>query len=111
MAGSLTIIKCTALIDNRTILMKPPYTHFQISKDKFIRTFNEIASTEDLVWHRDERERVIYVIHVDDGWSFQEDNKLPQQLTSMNSVFRIGAGAYHRLIKGKGHCVLYVEEK
>jgi hypothetical protein len=54
---------------------------------------------------------VIYVIHVDDGWSFQEDNKLPQQLTSMSSVFRIDAGVYHRLIKGEGHCVLYIEEK
>jgi len=88
-----------------------PYEHFQISEFKFIRRFSEDISDEDLVWHRDKKDRLIHVIHVGDGWSFQEDNKLPKELTSMSSVFRIEAGTYHRLIKGKGHCVLYIEEK
>ena len=91
--------------------MEKPYEHFMVSETKFIRRFGKDVSDEELVWHRDEKERLVYVIHVDDGWSFQEDNKLPQALTSMISVFRIKAGTYHRLIKGEGHCVLYVEEK
>ena len=91
--------------------MDKPYEHFQVNEFNFIRRFGQNVSEDDLVWHRDKRDRVIYVIHVDDGWSFQEDNKLPQELHSMTSVFRIEAGTYHRLIKGKGHCVLYVEEK
>ena len=91
--------------------MEKPYEHFQVNEFNFIRRFSQNVSEEDLIWHRDSRDRVIYVIHVGDGWYFQEDNKLPQELCSMTSVFRIKAGTYHRLIKGQGHCVLYVEEK
>ena len=82
-----------------------------VSETKFIRRFGKDVSDEELVWHRDEKERLIYVIHVDDGWSFQRDNQLPQKLVPNETVIRIKAGDYHRLIKGEGHCVLYVEEK
>jgi len=89
-----------------------PYIHFQVSDHSFLRTFesSRIAS-KDLVWHRDEGERLVYVIHVDPGWSFQRDNQLPQKLVPNETVIRIRAGEYHRLIKGNGVCVLYIEEK
>ena len=89
-----------------------PYIHFQVSDHSFLRTFesSRIAS-EDLVWHRDEGERLVYVIHVDPGWSFQRDNRLPQEMVSNETVIRIKAGEYHRIIKGDGVCVLYIEEK
>ena len=94
------------------IAMKKPYEHFQIDSHKFIRTFrSDDIKSEDLVWHRDESERLIYVIHVDPGWSFQRDNKLPQEMFSNKTVIRIEAGEYHRIIKGDGVCVLYIEEK
>ena len=71
----------------------------------------ENVDDEDLIWHRDENERLIYVIHVDPGWSFQRDNKLPQEMISNKTVIRIKAGEYHRIIKGDGVCILYIEEK
>jgi len=88
-----------------------PYTHFQVSKHSFIRTFESEVKPEDLVWHRDERERLVYVIHVGPGWSFQRDNQLPQKMVSNEIVIRIKAEEYHRIIKGEGVCVLYIEEK
>ncbi len=92
--------------------MKKPYEHFQIDTHKFLRTFrSDDVADEDLVWHRDENERLIYVIHVDTGWSFQRDNDLPQEMVSNKTVIRIKAGEYHRIIKGSGVCVLYIEEK
>ena len=92
--------------------MKKPYEHFQIDAHKFLRTFRaDTVKSEDLVWHRDKKERLIYVIHVDPGWSFQRDNELPQKLVSNETVIRIKAGEYHRIIKGDGVCVLYIEEK
>jgi len=92
--------------------MKKPYEHFQIDTHKFLRTFraNDI-NDKDLIWHRDKSERLIYVIHVDPGWSFQRDNKLPQEMVSNKTVIRIEAGEYHRIIKGDGVCILYIEEK
>jgi hypothetical protein len=92
--------------------MKKPYEHFQVSKHSFIRTFDsKSARPEDLIWHRDENERLLYVIHVDSGWSFQKDNQLPQELVSNETVIRIKAEEYHRIIMGEGVCVLYIEEK
>ena len=94
------------------IAMKKPYEHFQIDTHKFLRTFSaDNVSDEDLIWHRDKNERLIYVIHVDAGWSFQRDNQLPQEMVSNKTVIRIKAGEYHRIIKGDGVCVLYIEEK
>lgn len=92
--------------------MSNPYQHFQVSKNSFIRTFDsKSARPEDLIWHRDENERLVYVIHVDSGWSFQRDNQLPQELVSNETVIRIKAEEYHRIIMGEGVCVLYIEEK
>ena len=88
-----------------------PYKHFQVTETSFLRTFGVDVDEKDLVWHRDENERLIYVIHVDPGWSFQRDNQLPQKMVSNETVVRIKAGEYHRLIKGDGACVLYIEEK
>ena len=89
-----------------------PYEHFQCTETSFLRTFrSDHINSEDLVWHRDERERLVYVIHVDPGWSFQRDNELPQEMISNKTVIRIKAGEYHRIIKGDGVCVLYIEEK
>jgi len=88
-----------------------PYAHFQVSETSFIRTFHHSVKAEDLIWHRDKKERLVYVIHVDDGWTFQRDNQLPQKMITNETVIRIKAEEYHRLIKGNGTCVLYIEEK
>ena len=89
-----------------------PYTHFQVTELSFIRTFrSDDIDPVDLVWHRDKKERLVHVIHVDAGWSFQRDNELPQEMISNKTVIRIKAGEYHRIMKGSGVCILYIEEK
>lgn len=91
---------------------KKPYTHFQVSQHSFIRTFDQSVDEKLLEWHRDKKERLIYVIHAGIGWKFQRDNELPILLVSNHSVFRIKAEDYHRIIKGEdGPLVLYIEEK
>jgi hypothetical protein len=88
-----------------------PYTHFQVSQYSFIRTFDEGVDEKLLEWHRDKKDRLVYVIHSGIGWKFQRDNELPVLLVSNHSVFRIKAEEYHRIIKGEGPLVLYIEEK
>ena len=89
-----------------------PYTHFQVSQYSFIRTFDSGIDEKLLEWHRDAKERLVYVIHSGVGWKFQRDNELPVLLVSNHSVFRIKAEEYHRIIKGEeGPLVLYIEEK
>jgi hypothetical protein len=89
-----------------------PYTHFQVSQHSFIRTFDAGISEKLLEWHRDEKERLVYVIHAGIGWKFQRDNELPFLLLSNRTVIRIKAEEYHRVIKGdEGPLVLYIEEK
>lgn len=88
-----------------------PYTHFQVSQHSFIRSFNENVDEKLLEWHRDEKDRVIYVVYSGIGWKFQRDNELPVLLVSNHSVIRIKSEVYHRIIKGEGPLVLYIEEK
>lgn len=91
---------------------KKPYTHFQVSKYSFIRTFQHSTKDELFEWHRDKKERLIYVIYAGIGWKFQRDNELPVLMISNRSTFRIKAEEYHRIIKGdEGPLVLYIEEK
>ena len=90
---------------------KKPYTHFQVSRNSFIRTFNETVSHEELIWHRDKKDRTVYVIYAGSGWKLQLDNELPSEMISNYSVFKIEKGMYHRLIKGQGACIIYIEEK
>lgn len=92
--------------------IKKPYTHFQVSKYSFIRTFHHSAEDKLFEWHRDKEERLVYVIYAGVGWKFQRDNQLPVLLVSNQSTFRVKAEEYHRIIKGdEGPLVLYIEEK
>jgi len=89
-----------------------PYNQFMITRDSFIRTFNYDVKEKDLEWHRDKKDRTIYVIYSGLGWKFQKDNELPQLTISNQSVFNIKANEYHRIIKGDdGPLILYIEEK
>ena len=91
---------------------KKPYTHFQVSNHSFIRTFQHSTKDELFEWHRDKKERLIYVIYAGIGWKFQRDNELPVLMVSNRSTFRIKSEEYHRIIKGdEGPLILYIEEK
>ena len=76
--------------------MKP---YNQIKKSNTIlRTFSPSVQNEELVWHRDKRDRVVEVLE-GKNWKVQLDNQLPREL-KVGDVFEIKAETYHRILKG-----------
>lgn len=76
--------------------------------DFFIREFSENVDSNELVWHRDKKSRVIIPIQCE-GWFFQKDNEPPEELIPNVSIF-IEAERYHRIIKGSGPLILKILE-
>jgi len=76
--------------------MKP---YNQIKKgNTILRTFSPSVQNEELVWHRDKRDRVVEVLE-GKNWKVQLDNQLPREL-KVGDVFEIKAETYHRILKG-----------
>lgn len=82
-----------------------PYTQVK-SNDIIERIFTPDIEEEELVWHRDEKDREVRVIG-DTDWMFQFDNEIPQLL---KNVIFIPKDTYHRLIKGTGDLNLSILE-
>lgn len=78
-----------------------------IKNSRIIRTFDENISGEELVWHRDERDREVTIIGKTD-WLFQFDNEIPIPLEG--TIF-IPKMVYHRAIKGTGPLTVSILEK
>lgn len=76
-----------------------------IQPNVFFRVFNKTTSQEDLVWHRDKKDRTVTAL-VNEGWKIQMDDCIPVNLTSAH----ITKEAYHRLIKGNGVLIVRIEE-
>ena len=76
------------------------------NQNRFIRIFEADTDEKDLVWHRDERDRVMEVVH-NTGWMIQFDNELPVDINSVKEIPRM---VYHRLIKGKGNLIVEIAE-
>jgi len=85
-----------------------PYEDEQLTENSKIRRFSEHVRDDDLVWHRDERDRTITVLE-GRGWQFQRDNELPQEMRP-GQVIEVRAGEWHRVIKGRDELVLSIEE-
>ena len=86
-----------------------PYEETRVSSEtneKVIRKFNLDVDSEELKWHWDEEERIVYPVHETD-WLIQLDNKLPQKI---DSAITIQKGVWHRLIKGSGDLELMIEK-
>ena len=75
----------------------------------FQRVFNQDCPDDELVWHRDKRDRVVKVIS-GVNWKFQFDNQLPVTL-KVGERFVIERETYHRILKGDGKLILEIEEK
>jgi len=78
--------------------------YFDISDQ--VRLFSEEVDVEDLMWHRDREDREIISILGTD-WKIQLENELPVDL---NSLVKIKAGEWHRLIKGSGELQLKIKK-
>ena len=93
------------MVDNGGKIMNFPFKEH--TQDGYhIRTFSQKVDNEELMWHRDEEDRVVESVGYTD-WMIQLDDKLPQTLTE--KVY-IPKEVYHRVIKGKGDLTVKVEK-
>lgn len=70
------------------------------------RTFSGDTHLDELVWHRDDEDRIIRVIE-SDGWYFQSDDELPVEMRP-GDVFSVPRHQWHRVIR-RGSSNLVVE--
>lgn len=78
-------------------------------RNNFIRTFDCNVSDDELVWHRDKRNRTVLVLQ-GMGWKFQFDDQLPFEL-QVGDIIYIQKEVFHRIFKGKNNLVLQIEEE
>tara|TARA_R110000851_G_scaffold94758_2_gene205751 strand:+ start:3151 stop:3417 length:267 start_codon:yes stop_codon:yes gene_type:complete len=72
------------------------------------RTFSSKTPEMDLIWHRDEKDRLVTVDNTS-GWQFQFDNEIPFELTKGLNFF-IVKERVHRVIKGNSDLILTITE-
>ena len=78
-------------------------------ENRFIRTFSENVNEEELIWHRDRKDREIKVMD-GMGWFLQYDNQLPIPM-KIGETYFIKAETYHRILRGKNNLILEIKEK
>jgi hypothetical protein len=76
--------------------MSHPYTDLVVTDEYIIREFDENIDPIELMWHRDDENRLVEAIEPTD-WKIQLDNQLP---VSMNQPIYIPKHCWHRAIKG-----------
>jgi hypothetical protein len=89
-------------------LVDRPYLELNLHDGSRLRTFDPNVADEELVWHRDKRDRRIIVME-GYGWELQMDNEEPIDLLEGHS-YTITKMEYHRLIKGTDTLVLRILE-
>ena len=88
--------------------MHKPYTETEKRDENHtLRLFKKKTSSEDLVWHRDRENRLIWSAYKT-GWKFQFDNELPREIPTeeMFGIY-IPKYTYHRLIKSSDDLTLH----
>lgn len=84
-----------------------PYT--ENKQDGYIiREFDSNIPNEELVWHRDKKNRVVEIVE-GSGWRLQMDNKLPIELKE-GMVIEIPKETYHRIGRGNTKLVIKIKE-
>jgi mannose-6-phosphate isomerase-like protein (cupin superfamily) len=81
---------------------------FKSKKHKYYekRKFSKDTSDEELIWHVDKEDRLVY-IKKSGGWRVQYDNQLPFFLSDNTYIF-IPKGMWHRIIRGGDKLVINV---
>jgi hypothetical protein len=82
-----------------------PYQELRIF-DTIQRKFKQDIDEEELVWHRDRRDREVTIVQETD-WMFQLEDEIPQQL---KDIIFIPKDTYHRLLKGTGELNILIQE-
>ena len=75
-----------------------PYIDLEVTDNYTLRQFSETIDPIELLWHRDDEDRVVEIIGNTD-WKLQLDNSLP---TSLQERIFIPRHKWHRVIKGTG---------
>jgi hypothetical protein len=84
-----------------------PYKDIEVTDTYIIREFDENIDPIELKWHRDREDRLVEIIG-ETNWMLQLENQLP---TSINQPIFIGAGEWHRVIKGNGTLKLKINKQ
>lgn len=87
--------------------MVNPYEQIN-KKDYFIRTFNSNINKNELVWHRDAKNRIVVPVE-GKNWKFQFDNTLPKNIVKYNEIV-IPKNIYHRILIGNDTLKIYIYE-
>lgn len=84
-----------------------PYSQ-EINGDLIKRNFEENVDVDDLVWHRDKRDRLVTVLE-GSNWYLQMENELPV-LLEKNQQYFIPKEQFHRVIRGNGNLKIDIKE-
>jgi len=78
-----------------------PYTDIEKTDKYIIREFDENIDPIELMWHRDDEDRLIEILDPGQGWKLQFEDELPWNLEPNMSIC-ILRHEWHRVIKGEG---------
>lgn len=84
-----------------------PYKDLEVADGWLIREFDESINPIELMWHRDEEDRLVEALHQTD-WMIQLDNRLPINITERIEIPKY---EWHRLIKGSGTLTVKIHKK
>lgn len=86
-----------------------PYTDLEITKEYILREFDDNIDPIELLWHRDDEDRLVEVVEPGQNWKIQFDNELPWDLEPEMSIC-ILRHEWHRVIKGTGKLILKIHK-
>ena len=86
-----------------------PYVDLEVTEEYVIREFGENIDPIELMWHRDNEDRLIEVLECGEGWGFQFEDELPQKLKPSTSIC-ILRHVWHRVHKGQGKLKLKINK-
>jgi hypothetical protein len=85
-----------------------PYKQKNLNNDIIERVFSKDILIEELVWHRDKKDRHVTVIS-GEGWLLQLDDQLPVELKE-GHTYKIPAYVYHRIKRGNTDLTVQIRE-
>lgn len=84
-----------------------PYTDTIRDDQSIERCFYADVNSDELVWHRDRRNREVKILNGTD-WFLQFDNQMPIELV-VGKTYSIEKDSYHRLMKGENATELKIQ--
>ena len=81
-----------------------PYINIEVTGNHIIREFDETIDPIELMWHRDNEDRIVEALESTD-WLMQLDDSLP---IILNKPIFIPKHMYHRVIKGTGNLLVKI---